>query len=143
SVRTELTPGDDRGAGDEHLLDAVGGTIHAGRTSGQIVPHDDRTGTDGVWIEDHQVRPVARGDAATIPQAGESRWHLGEIVDGLFQRQEAVLAYRLGDHGCGVGERIDHVEVGAGIGRPDDDARITPQLGPQSPGLFVLTLLLV
>ncbi len=75
--------------------------------------------------------------ATAVADAVEARLHVGEEVHGLLERQELVGPTRR-EQRRRVAERRQHVEVRAGVGRADDDTRVAPRLGPQSPRLRVV-----
>ena len=55
----------------------------------------DGLGGDGVRVEHDHVGHAALGERAPVAQAVEAGGHVGDEVDRLLQRQQAVLAHRL------------------------------------------------
>ena len=111
--------------------------------AGRSNAHRHRTRADGRRIEHHDVGGEPLGETATIAQAIQRGGRAGEVVNGLFDRHQGMLAHRLGDQRGGEAEAVDHVEVGARVGGTDDGPRVAPHLDPALPRRVVLAAVLV
>ena len=79
------------------------------------------------------VGVVADLEAAAVDEAVELGRHVGDQVDGLLERQQALLPDGLAEQHGGVVEGGQHVEVGAGVGGADDGPAVAPHVEAELP----------
>src|SRR5262249_58613841 len=104
------------------VVEAFGGGVEAAGAGGEIVARVDGPGRDAVLVEDDDVGVSAFGEPPAVANAVEARLYVGQQVYGLLEGHELMRAARR-EQGCRVAERREHVEVCAGVGGADDDAR--------------------
>ena len=117
----------------EDVVDAVGLGVEPTGAAGQVHAHAHVVAADGLGVEHDDVGLPPLLDPAALAQAVELRGRVGDEVDRLLERQHLALAHRLAQHLGGVVERRQQVEVGAGVGRADQRARVAPHLDARLP----------
>ena len=123
----------------EHVIDAVSVGVDARFVAGQIRAHMHGSGSHRRGIEHHNVRVPPGAQHAAFAQAEQFRRHLRELMDGLWQRHGLEFTDAVAEHLRGERNRVDHVEVGAGVGCADHGAVVRPELAAYFPQRFVTT----
>ena len=115
------------------MLYADGTGVETTGTARQVESRPNRTGADGLLLEDDDVGHGSRLEAAPADKSVQISGAGGEQVDGLLGAQQAVLTNHASEHVRGEAEARDHVEVGTRVGASDDGPRISDQLVAHSP----------
>ena len=120
------------------MCDAFGLGVEARGSARQVGPGVSSSRRDPLGVEDDEVGMAPLGDHAPLPDAVQPGRHLAQLVNRLFQSEQPAFAHCGAEQGGRVGEGIDHVEMGAGIGAADHGSGIRPALGPDAPALVVV-----
>ena len=115
------------------MLDTVRVGIEPTGTAGEVVPHGDVVGADGVRVEHHHIGVPALAYLAALFDAIELGLYVGHQMDGFFEGQQLAFADRSLQHACGVVERREQIEVRARIGGADHRAFVAPDRDARVP----------
>src|SRR5205814_959042 len=126
---------DDADAVDVDGFDAGGFGVEAAGAGGEVGSRALLVVADFVGVEEDEVGGPAFGYAAAVAEAVEAGGDVGELVDRLFEGDYLLLADAVGEEGGRADGAAHHVEVGAGVGAPDDRSGVTPHFRSQLPVL--------
>ena len=127
--------GDDLAPVDEHVLDALRLRVEPLAPSGEVVAHLRRAAADASRVEHDEIGDPSFGDAPAVAEPVEARGHVGELVDGLFEREQRPVAHRLAEQHRGVVGVAHQVGVRAGVGAAEHRAVVAPHARAHPPAL--------
>ena len=116
----EHAVGDHRRAVHEQVAHALGLVGGEALGTGREVAHPaQRAGRDGGRIEHHDVGAAPSRTHAAVGEAEQVGLHLGELVDGVLEREHAHVAHPLAQQVGGQRGVAQLADVGAGVGQAE------------------------